>query len=201
MKKDKYKPKTLRTKSSKYKAVSFRRKGHGWIAQCTIKHKRYYIGWFKKEIEAARAYNSFRIKMQGNYAKVNQLAKLVYCSKCGKDKPKKDFYIDPKHKYVKGIKGVCKKCTIKNARKYRTNLIARYGCYIKQYYGVIGTKNMEVNRLAVMQRLIKLIDRGWITYERAKQIINGVTDRKSAIATFELMLKRDGFMSKPMYRL
>jgi hypothetical protein len=190
-----------RIKTSKYKGVQFRLKGHGWIATCQINKRKYYIGWYKSELEAANAYNEFRILKQGNHAKVNQVSDLVYCPGCKKDVLKKDFYPDRANKYVKGIKGVCKKCEIRNGRKYRTNLIARYGSYVKYHFGVLSTQNMEINKAAVAQRIIKLIDRGWITFERGQQIFNGITDRKSAIATFELMLKRDGFFSKPMYRL
>ena len=47
---------------SKLRGVTFHKKEKKWQAQCTINRKNTYIGQYKTELEAAKAYNNFVIK-------------------------------------------------------------------------------------------------------------------------------------------
>lgn len=58
-----------KNKSSKYKGVGLL---HGkWQATITYQYKKYYLGWFKTEKEAAIMYNREASKMFGEFAKLN----------------------------------------------------------------------------------------------------------------------------------
>lgn len=56
--------------SSKYKGVSWKRDCGLWIAQIRVK-KLIYLGTFKSEIDAAKAYDQAAIKNFGEFAKLN----------------------------------------------------------------------------------------------------------------------------------
>lgn len=177
-------PTGMRIKSSKYKGVSWDKKRKGWLVRVELKGRVYRVGVFDDEEEAARAYNDKRIKLQGNHAKMNELSDLVYCPECKTDLPKENFYPSNSGKNVKGIYGVCKKCHIKYSARNTTTLVARYKEYMHRHFRVYGTTKEGINKLAIAQRMIKLIGRGEITIERGQQIFNGVTNRKSAIRAF-----------------
>jgi len=60
-----------RVGSSKFKGVVWHKMGGGWIAQIGVNYKRYHLGSFKSEIEAAKAYNDAAIKYHGEFACLN----------------------------------------------------------------------------------------------------------------------------------
>jgi hypothetical protein len=61
--------------ASKYRGVSRRRsKQHPWMAQLSFKGIRHYLGAFKTEIEAAKAYNECAFRIIGPHAVVNEIA-------------------------------------------------------------------------------------------------------------------------------
>lgn len=53
--------------TSGYRGVSFCKKENKWRARCNINKKEYNIGMFKTAEEAAKAYDSFAIKMHGEF--------------------------------------------------------------------------------------------------------------------------------------
>jgi len=57
--------------SSKYKGVSFH--NNGWQAQIKFKQAIYYLGRFKTEVEAAKAYGQKAIELFGKFARPNLL--------------------------------------------------------------------------------------------------------------------------------
>jgi HNH endonuclease/AP2 domain len=57
--------------SSRFKGVSLDKTWDKWTAKIQINKKQIHIGRFKKEIEAARAYDKFALKLFGEYAKIN----------------------------------------------------------------------------------------------------------------------------------
>ena len=59
--------------SSKYKGVWFQKNGSLWTAEIHLNGKREYIGWFKTEIEAAKAYNKQAKKLFGDYCYLNEI--------------------------------------------------------------------------------------------------------------------------------
>ena len=65
------KRKTSIKKSSIFKGVSWCRKRKLWIAHIMKNYKSYYIGGFKKEIEAANAYNKKAIEFFAQFARLN----------------------------------------------------------------------------------------------------------------------------------
>lgn len=63
--------------TSKYKGVSFhktkRHKTGYWIARIQVDGKVNRLGYFKSEVDAAKAYNEAAIKHYGIYAKLNEV--------------------------------------------------------------------------------------------------------------------------------
>ena len=59
--------------SSRYRGVSFRRRTGLWIAQVYWRGKRYYLGSFRSEVEAARAYNRHAHTIIGSLALLNEI--------------------------------------------------------------------------------------------------------------------------------
>lgn len=60
---------------SGYKGVSWKKKNKKWVAQIKHENKVIYLGLFTSVIEAAQAYNSAAIKLQGSFAKLNIIEK------------------------------------------------------------------------------------------------------------------------------
>lgn len=58
-------------KSSRFKGVA--RKYHRWTARAKLHGKRIWLGQFKTEVEAARAYNEWALQTHGDFACLNQL--------------------------------------------------------------------------------------------------------------------------------
>ncbi len=56
---------------SKYKGVRYDKRRNKWIAEIYHKGKRYYLGSFDNEIEAARAYDAKAADLFGPYARLN----------------------------------------------------------------------------------------------------------------------------------
>jgi hypothetical protein len=54
---------------NKYKGVSFN--GYSWIAKIQFNKKHYYLGTFKTEIDAAKAYDEDAKKYHGEFANLN----------------------------------------------------------------------------------------------------------------------------------
>jgi hypothetical protein len=63
----KRKPKSL----SKYKGVSFSKRGRPWKAMLTVDGKWIYLGSYNSEVEAAKAYDKAAKNYFGQYAKLN----------------------------------------------------------------------------------------------------------------------------------
>lgn len=57
--------------TSKYKGVSYRPRDDEWSARIGYDGKYYYLGQFKDEKEAARAYNAKAKELHGEYAHLN----------------------------------------------------------------------------------------------------------------------------------
>jgi len=58
-------------KTSKYKGVNFHKNMNKFCASIRQNYKLYHLGYFKNEIEAARAYNAAALKYHGEYAYLN----------------------------------------------------------------------------------------------------------------------------------
>lgn len=56
---------------SKFKGVSWHKSNKGWQACITKNSKRYYLGCYPTEIEAAQAYDSAAIELHGEFARLN----------------------------------------------------------------------------------------------------------------------------------
>lgn len=63
----------LKKSTSKYKGVYWNNKYSKWQACVQFKYKKYHLGLFDKEIDAAIAYNKGAIIHQGQFAKLNKL--------------------------------------------------------------------------------------------------------------------------------
>ena len=59
------------SKQSKYKGVSWHKKTHKWEASITFERKSIYLGIFKNEIDAAKAYDEAAKKYHGQFACLN----------------------------------------------------------------------------------------------------------------------------------
>lgn len=59
--------------SSKFKGVQWWKAQEKWISQIAKDKKRYFLGYFTEEIDAARAYNEAALKHFGEFANINRL--------------------------------------------------------------------------------------------------------------------------------
>jgi len=59
------------TTQSKYKGIYWRKKIRKWQAVITFEKKKIYLGYFRNEIEAAKAYDRGAIKYHGEFASLN----------------------------------------------------------------------------------------------------------------------------------
>jgi len=57
--------------SSSYKGVSFNKEKQKWLVQLRTNGKKYHIGYFNNEQDAARAYDEKAIEFFGEFAKIN----------------------------------------------------------------------------------------------------------------------------------
>lgn len=60
-------------KSSRYIGVSFDKNNKKWSAGISHQNKKYHLGSFENEIDAAEAYNQKAIELYGDYSNLNQL--------------------------------------------------------------------------------------------------------------------------------
>lgn len=59
--------------SSKYKGVGWNKQRNKWKATICKNYKIYHLGFFSKELEAARAYNRAAVELHGEFACLNEL--------------------------------------------------------------------------------------------------------------------------------
>lgn len=67
------KPKRNAASSSKYRGVRWRRAKHKWEARIMANWKRYRLGYFDSEKDAAIAYNDAAIRLHGAFAILNPI--------------------------------------------------------------------------------------------------------------------------------
>lgn len=60
--------------SSRFRGVSFRQQTQRWIAQVYWRGRRYFLGSFEREEDAAEAYNRHAVRIIGPLAVLNELA-------------------------------------------------------------------------------------------------------------------------------
>jgi len=58
-------------KQSKYKGIYWRKKNRKWQVQITFEKKRIHVGYFRSEIDAAKAYDRAARKYHGEFASLN----------------------------------------------------------------------------------------------------------------------------------
>lgn len=63
--------KSYKNSSSKYKGVSWYKRGSKWAAQIRLNNKKKFLGYFTSEEEAARAYDKAAKEMHGEFAYLN----------------------------------------------------------------------------------------------------------------------------------
>ena len=59
--------------SSKYKGVSWHKRIKRWSAKINYRKQAIHLGYFKDEIDAAKAYNAKAIELFGEYACLNKI--------------------------------------------------------------------------------------------------------------------------------
>lgn len=59
--------------SSQFKGVTWREHAHAWKAYIKINRKQIHLGYFKSEIEAAKAYNEAAQRLFGEFARPNEI--------------------------------------------------------------------------------------------------------------------------------
>lgn len=64
---------TTRKYSSNYKGVSWDKFKNKWLATITFNYKQMFVGYFKNEIDAAKAYNEAAKKHYKNFAILNKI--------------------------------------------------------------------------------------------------------------------------------
>ena len=63
--------------SSMFRGVSYRKRTGQWIAQLYWRGRRYFLGAYEDELEAAEAYNKHALQIIGPFAVVNDLTVAV----------------------------------------------------------------------------------------------------------------------------
>ena len=58
-------------KYSKYKGVCWKKKNRKWVARIGLEKKEIHLGYFRSEIDAAKAYDRAAIKYHGDFACLN----------------------------------------------------------------------------------------------------------------------------------
>lgn len=58
-------------KTSKYKGVYWKKKNRKWVARIGFQKKEIHLGYFRSEIDAARAYDRAARKYHGEFASLN----------------------------------------------------------------------------------------------------------------------------------
>ena len=58
---------------SKYKGVNWRDERHKWVSRITLNGKRFYLGLYETEEEAAIAYNKAALQLFGDCARLNSV--------------------------------------------------------------------------------------------------------------------------------
>ena len=66
-----YNQRPQKNRTSKFKGVCLSKGGKKWISQITLKSKRYYLGVFINEIDAALAYDAKAKELFGEFARLN----------------------------------------------------------------------------------------------------------------------------------
>lgn len=61
---------------SKFKGIRLHKRGQVWEARIMLDGKSLYLGGFKKEIDAARAYNKAALEIFGEFAYLNKFEEL-----------------------------------------------------------------------------------------------------------------------------
>lgn len=56
---------------SRFKGLGFIKSGNGWQAQICVNYQRIYLGFFKSEVDAAKAYDVAAVKYFGEFARLN----------------------------------------------------------------------------------------------------------------------------------
>lgn len=69
--------KSKRDTTSKYKGVHWNKRDKAWVSQIKAGSKRYNLGYFKTEEEAARAYDKKAAELFNEYACLNEVTKNV----------------------------------------------------------------------------------------------------------------------------
>jgi len=59
------------SKTSKYKGVCWKKRNRRWTAAITFEKKKIHLGYFKNEIDAAKAYDEAAKKYHGEFACLN----------------------------------------------------------------------------------------------------------------------------------
>jgi hypothetical protein len=63
--------KFAKSSGSKYKGIYWRKKTRKWEVQITFERKKIFLGCFRSEIDAAKAYDRAAIKYHGEFASLN----------------------------------------------------------------------------------------------------------------------------------
>ncbi len=59
--------------SSKFKGVTWCKTYNKWLVRIYVNKKKYYLGYFNDEEEAAQAYNEAALEFFGEFARINEL--------------------------------------------------------------------------------------------------------------------------------
>jgi len=87
-------------KKSQYRGVTWYYPYNKWVVHVFYKNKRYYVGYFEDELEAAKEYDKKAIEIKGKSARLNFNDSWKFCEICG-DKSlylyKNSIYLCKKH--------------------------------------------------------------------------------------------------------
>lgn len=177
----------MENKKSKYKGVSWYKKYNKWATTVWHNNKKYHVGYFDDEIEAAKAYNQKAIELKGKRAKLNFEGEKV-CEVCGDIALY--FYKDSMYLCKKHISQMNNYGEILTRTKFDKNKIIQYENYAEIV--LYDINNEEIDRTQIDIDMIDHVkDLKWYLKENGYVATNKTTNFNQYIHLHQFIFNKN----------